>query len=225
MGIATVPMNEEVQVEIKLSNLSDMMFTFPKETNTDHVKLLTKKTNFKAVTACLRIFTDVARDAGIFSLATRSHINAFGIFKNGQASVQTLAQRAWVDFPGMTIPMNKWVSICTTWTSETGLTQVWLNGQPSTRKFVHKGLPITSPIITTLGQEQDSFGGGFDKKQSFVGMISDVHMWDYVLSPCQLRGYANDLYFTPGNVLNWRAMEYQIIGNVLEELKQDQCKA
>ncbi|KAK0147836.1 Serum amyloid P-component [Merluccius polli] len=206
-------------------DLSDMMLTFPKETNTDHVKLLTSKTNFKAVTACVRIFTDVTRDAVIFSLATRAHINAFGISKVGQTSIKMLAQDASADFPRLSIPMNKWVSICTTWTSETGLTQVWLNGQPSIRKFVHKGLPITSPIITTLGQKQDTFGGGFDVKQSFVGMISDVHMWDYVLSPCQLRRYANDLYFTPGNVLNWRAMEFEIIGTVLEELKQDQCKA
>ena len=130
----------------------------------------------------------------IFSLATRSHANAFGIFKVGQTSIKTLSQDASADFR-LSIPMNKWVSICTTWTSETRLTQVWLNGQPSTRKCVHKGLPITSPDITTLGQ--DTVGGGFDVKKSFAGMISDVHMWDYVLSPCQLKRYANDLYFTP----------------------------
>ncbi|CAL8247224.1 unnamed protein product [Lota lota] len=206
-------------------DLSGKMFTFPKETNTAHVKLLTSKTEFKAVTACVRSFTDISRDYGIFSLATRSRINAFGIFKLGATSIRMLAQDASADFLQLYIPLNKWVSICGTWSSETGLTQVWLDGQPSSRRFINQGMQINEEPITILGQEQDAYGGGFDLSQSFVGMMSDVHMWDYVLSPCELGRYANDLNFIPGNVLNWRAMEFQIIGNVLEENKQDLCKA
>ena len=72
-------------------------------------------------------------------------------------------------------------------------------------------------------QEQDAHGGGFDLKQCFVGMMSDVHMWDYTLSPCEMQKYVDDLNFTPGNVLNWRAMEFQIIGRVLIEDKLMTC--
>ena len=35
-------------------DLSGKMLTFPKETDTDHVKLMTPKTRFQAVTACVR---------------------------------------------------------------------------------------------------------------------------------------------------------------------------
>ena len=72
-------------------------------------------------------------------------------------------------------------------------------------------------------QEQDSHGGGFDLKQSFVGMMSDVHMWDYILSPCEIQKYVDELNFTPGNVLNWSAMELQITDRVLIEDKQHTC--
>ena len=42
-------------------------------------------------------------------------------------------------------------------------------------------------------QEQDSHGGGFDINQSFVDMMSDVHMWDSTLSPCEIQSYLDDL--------------------------------
>lgn len=77
-------------------------------------------------------------------------------------------------------------------------------------------------ILQSL-QEQDSHGGGFDIKQSFVGMMSDVHMWDYILSPCEIHSYMDDLNFTPGNVLNWRALEFQISDRVLIEDKLMTC--
>ncbi|KAM6936719.1 serum amyloid P-component-like [Lycodopsis pacificus] len=68
--------------------------------------------------------------------------------------------------------------------------------------------------------DQDNHGGGFDSKQSFVGMMSEVHMWNYVLSPCEIMRYVDDLNFTPGNLINWRALEYNSIGRVLIENKQ-----
>lgn len=72
-------------------------------------------------------------------------------------------------------------------------------------------------------QEQDSHGGGFDINQSFVGMLSDVHMWDYVLSACEIQKYVDERNFTPGNVLNWAALDYQIIEKVMVENKAMVC--
>ncbi len=54
-------------------------------------------------------------------------------------------------------------------------------------------------------------------------MMCDVHMWDYILSPCEIQHYVDDLNFTPGNVLNWRALEFQTSGRVLIENKQMTC--
>ncbi|KAK5608442.1 hypothetical protein CRENBAI_025371 [Crenichthys baileyi] len=86
------------------------------------------------------------------------------------------------NFEGLDLKLNKWHSICATWDSTSGVVQLWLDGEPSNRKFASSGSNINGPIIVALGQDQDTHGGGFDAKQSFVGMMSDVHMWDYKLS-------------------------------------------
>ncbi|KAM6936720.1 C-reactive protein-like [Lycodopsis pacificus] len=82
------------------------------------------------------------------------------------------------------------------------------------------GKMFVFPEATSTANDQDNHGGGFDSKQSFVGMMSEVHMWNYVLSPCEIMRYVDDLNFTPGNSINWRALEYNSIGRVLIENKQ-----
>uniref|UniRef100_A0A8C6SCI6 Pentraxin (PTX) domain-containing protein n=1 Tax=Neogobius melanostomus TaxID=47308 RepID=A0A8C6SCI6_9GOBI len=93
---------------------------------------------------------------------------------------------------------NKWHSICTTWNSSSGLVQMWFNGQPN--RTLH--------------------GGGFAINQCFVGMMCDVHMWNYESPPCEILKYMKGEGVTPGNVLNWAALNYQSIGNVWIKDKQ-----
>ncbi|KAM3871273.1 C-reactive protein-like [Diretmus argenteus] len=205
-------------------DLSGKMFTFPQETNTAHVRLNTSMEDFSAVTVCLRFFTDLVRGQMLFSLATFSSDDDFLIFTSQSANIiHLLVRDNHVIFHGQEYKLNTWSSLCATWESESGLGQLWLNGQSSTRTFISSGSNITGSPAIILGQEQDSHGGGFDIRQSFIGMITDVHMWNYVLSPCEIRRYMYELNFTPGNVLNWRALYFQMIGRVLLENKQNNC--
>lgn len=125
------------------------------------------------------------------------------------------ARDGGTDFLSLSFPPNTWHSMCATWRSDNGLAQLWVNGKPTVQRFIQSGQPITGAPITILGQEQDSYGGGFDANQCFIGMISKVHMWDYVLSSTEIQGYVNGENFTPGNVVNWRALEYEISGLIL----------
>ncbi|CAM2108116.1 unnamed protein product [Caretta caretta] len=43
-------------------------------------------------------------------------------------------------------------------------------------KGLKKGYAINNQGVLIWAQDQDSFGGGFDAKQSFVGEIADVYM-------------------------------------------------
>ncbi|KAM7383549.1 hypothetical protein PAMP_003190 [Pampus punctatissimus] len=206
-------------------DLSGKMFTFPQQTKTAYVRLNTTRENFSAVTVCQRSFTDLTRDHTLFSMATPSAANDFLIFmeyKTDELEIHIKNRKA-AEFRGRDYKPNMWHSICSTWDSVSGLVQLWFDGQPSIRKFVISGSNISGPSIIMLGQEQDSHGGGFDINQSFVGMMSDVYMWDYILSPCEIQRYVDDLNFTPGNVLNWRALEFEIIDRVLIENKQMTC--
>ncbi|XP_047217681.1 mucosal pentraxin-like [Girardinichthys multiradiatus] len=207
------------------NDLSNKMFTFPQETNTAHVRLTTSRQNLRAVTVCFRFFTDLKRDHALFSLALPSFDNAFLFYNLAKLdSFQIWVNNMVTNFEGLDFKLNKWHSICATWDSTSGLVQLWLDGEPSNRKFTSSGSNINGPIIVALGQEQDTHGGGFDAKQSFVGMMSDVHMWDYKLSSCEIHRYVDEFGFTEGNVLNWNALEFQIIGRVLTENKLDVCQ-
>lgn len=110
--------------------------------------------------------------------------------------------------------------MCTTWESSSGLAQVWLDGQSTIKRFVKTG-PITGAPSVVLGQDQDNYGGGFDAKQSFVGMLSNLHVWDYVLPVAEIRMYMNGLYATPGNVFDWRDIEHELAGKVSVENLSD----
>ncbi|XP_033497521.1 mucosal pentraxin-like [Epinephelus lanceolatus] len=202
-------------------DLSGKMFTFPQQTNTACVQLMTTRQQFSAITVCLRFITDLSRDHILFSLATPSADNDFLIFRHAvEDAVNVFSRNKLAAFTAQDYKLNMWHSICSTWDSASGLVQLWLDGKPSMRKFVSSGTNIRGSTIIILGQEQDSHGGGFDLKQSFVGMISDVNMWDYVLSSCEIQKYVDELNFTPGNVLKWSALEYQITDRVLLEDKQ-----
>ncbi|KAM4600516.1 C-reactive protein-like [Polymixia lowei] len=206
------------------ADLSGKMFTFPQETNTAHVKLITSRQNFRAVSVCFRSFTDLRRGYSLFSLATPSAYNDFLIFKQPKEDeIQLIARNSNADFRGQNYKLNTWHSVCSTWDATSGLGQLWLDGQPSSRKYMKSGSNIRGRAIIILGQEQDSHGGAFDAQQSFVGMISDVHMWDHVLSPREIQRFMDDLNFTPGNVLNWSALQFQTVGRVLLENKQTNC--
>ncbi|XP_029958561.1 serum amyloid P-component-like [Salarias fasciatus] len=207
-----------------VQDLSGKMLTFPLQTNQARVRLVTPKQEFRALTVCHRSFTDIKRDHGLFSLSTSGSFNSFLIFwdetnKEMEAHVRDQGS----EFRGLDYKPNMWHSICTTWDSVTGLVQLWFNGRPTIRKYVPVTSAITGSTIIILGQEQDAHGGGFDSKQAFVGMMSDVHMWDYVLSSCEIQSYVDELNFTPGNVLNWKALEFEITDKVLVQPKSSVC--
>ncbi|XP_061676914.1 C-reactive protein-like [Syngnathoides biaculeatus] len=198
------------------TDLSGKVFVFPKETSKDHVELMTPNTIFHAVSLCLRFITDLTRNYALFSLSTPGIFNDFVLFKiNTDDVIRFHARDGGTDFLSLSFPPNSWHTMCATWNAETGIAQLWVDGKPTVKRFVHSGQPIRGKAMAILGQEQDSFGGGFDASQSFIGMISRLHMWDYVISPEEIRRYEEGSNFTPGNVFDWRALHFQIIGNIL----------
>lgn len=205
-------------------DLTGKMFTFPQETNTAYVRMTTPEREFGTLTVCHRSFTDLKRDHILFSFSTPSNSNAFLIFwDETNKEMEPHVRDKKSEFRGRDYKPNMWHSICTTWDSTSGLVQLWFDGLPSIKKFISSGSSIRGTPIIILGQEQDSHGGGFDQRQSFVGMMADVHMWNYILSPCEIQKYTDELNFTPGNVLNWASLEFQIFDRVLLEEKQNFC--
>ncbi|XP_046885451.1 serum amyloid P-component-like [Hypomesus transpacificus] len=199
-------------------DLFESAFTFPEESKTTHVRIMPKSTQtvINTVTVCLRFFTHLTRDYSLFSLALPEQANSFLLWreKDGVYSVYVNDQ---VVFPGLKGVLNQWNSLCATWETTTGLAQVWLNTKSSPRKSVSPGYSIRGIPSIILGQDQDSYGGGFEAAQSFVGSMTDVYMWDSVLSPKEIQYYMTGIIVRPGNVVDWRQMVFTVTGAVVEE--------
>uniref|UniRef100_A0A672J1G9 Pentraxin family member n=1 Tax=Salarias fasciatus TaxID=181472 RepID=A0A672J1G9_SALFA len=207
-----------------VQDLSGKTFTFPVNLTSNlmntHFLSDCHRPHNKPVCRICRSFTDIRRDHSLFSMSTSGFPNSFLIFwdeTHKEMAAYIMGKRS--DFRGLDYKPNMWHSICTTWDSATGLVQLWFNGRPTIRLYAPTSSAITGTPMIILGQEQDSHGGGFDSDQAFVGMMSDVHMWDYVLSSCEIKSYVDELSFTPGNVLNWKALKFHITDKVLVEPK------
>nr|XP_046234058.1 C-reactive protein-like [Scatophagus argus] len=199
-------------------DLSERTFTFPLATGASHVKLITSAQQpITALTVCMRFYSSQTQAQTLFSLAVPSESNAFLLYKPSVGVYRLHVQGTALDINGLPDDKDEWNSVCWTWDSTSGLTVLWVNGKRSARKILEQKATLIGAPSIILGQDQDSYGGGFDQNQSFVGDISDVHLWDSVITPCEIRFYMEGNTFTPGNLLNWKNLQYSSTGSVYVE--------
>ncbi|XP_073479439.1 uncharacterized protein [Aquarana catesbeiana] len=193
-------------------DLEGKMFVFPKETNTAHVILRPTITMpLQDVSVCLRTYSELSRQYSLFSFATPTDRNAFLIRFQAPTTYTVYMRHERGVFKRDSEPPD-WSHICVILDSKTRMIQLWVNGKNSTKGNVwgQSSNAVKASII--LGQEQGSYGGGFDASQSLVGEISDVHMWDYVLTPEAIQMVISGDHH--GNVINWKALVYEMRGDV-----------
>uniref|UniRef100_A0A8C3X2G5 Pentraxin family member n=1 Tax=Catagonus wagneri TaxID=51154 RepID=A0A8C3X2G5_9CETA len=192
------------------TGLRGKVFIFPEESNAYHVSLIPRvDKSLKNFTLCLKAFTDLTRPYSLFSYNTRSTDNELLLFVNKEGEYVLYVGNKGVTFKA---PPSRYapVHLCATWESASGIAALWVNGQPVGRKGLRRGYTVKKGASIILGQEQDSFGGGFDAKQSFVGEIWDVSLWDRVLRQQNMCTSCHR-----GNILNWQALTYKDRGYVL----------
>ncbi|XP_015280436.1 PREDICTED: serum amyloid P-component [Gekko japonicus] len=202
---------------LALEDLKQKTLVFPEASNTAHVILRPVRqqplTNF---TVCLRSYTDLSRGHSLFSYATRKAYNELLVYKHkpNQYSLYVGGSMVTFSIADNPVPKPLWEHICVSWESVTGIAELWLNGVSLPRKGMKRGYTIGPEASIVLGQEQDSFGGGFDINESFTGEISDVFMWDRVLSSQEVVSvrYGDRL---SNYLIDWQSLNYEIKGYVV----------
>ena len=76
------------------------------------------------------------------------------------------------------------------------------------------GHVIKSNGIVILGQEQDNYGGGFQKHQSFFGEMYGVNMWNKVLLAEEIARMSKNCSDGIGNYLMWSDFMTGLHGDV-----------
>ncbi|XP_041261481.1 mucosal pentraxin-like [Onychostruthus taczanowskii] len=186
---------------------------FPQESECAHVQVTAKlKKPLANFALCLKSYTHLTRPSSLFSYATETQSNEILLFKPKPGQYDFNVGNQFLSF---TVPevLGEVEHVCVSWESSTGIVSFWLNGKRWPRKGLQKGYTVGGPASIVLGQEQDSFGGGFDAKQSFLGEISSVYMWDTGISTLEA---VWAMYDTPGEtpVFGWKNFPCKIVGEV-----------
>ncbi|XP_068164048.1 sushi, von Willebrand factor type A, EGF and pentraxin domain-containing protein 1 isoform X1 [Antennarius striatus] len=121
-----------------------------------------------------------------------------------------------------------WYHIGVSWRSWDGDWRIYINGKPSDGgKGLSVGTTIPGGGALVLGQDQDQRGEGFNPVESFVGSISQLNIWDRVLTPQQIKVLASSCPSTHvthrGNVLAWPDFLNGVVGRVKVNLNSVFC--
>ncbi|EDL94739.1 mucosal pentraxin [Rattus norvegicus] len=199
---------------ISQSDMDGKAFIFPQESSTAYVSLIPRvKKSLQNFTLCLKAFTDLTRPYSIFSYNTKTQDNEILLFVQNSGEYMFYVGNSAAIFKAPTSLYDP-VHICVNWESASGIAEFWLNGKPLGRKGLKKGYTVGGEAKIIIGQEQDSFGGNFDAKQSFVGEIWDVSLWDHVIPLEEAHDSCDG-----GNLINFRALTYEENGYVVTKPK------
>ncbi|XP_007123446.2 serum amyloid P-component [Physeter macrocephalus] len=195
-------------------DLSRKVFVFPRESSTDHLNLITKlEKALQNFTLCFQVYSGLSCGYSLFSYNTQGKDELL-IFKDriGEYSLYIgrtkVTARVIEEFPTA-------LHICTNWESSTGIAEFWVNGKPLVKNGLRQGYSVGANPKIVLGQEQDSYGGGFDKTQSFMGEIGDLYTWDSLLSPEEIQFVYQGSYSLNPTILDWHALNYEMKGYVV----------
>ncbi|XP_078685002.1 uncharacterized protein LOC144918280 isoform X4 [Branchiostoma floridae x Branchiostoma belcheri] len=159
-------------------------------------------------TLCVHMRSNlVSSMISLVSYAVPEHSNEllFYGFKGGF----TLHIQSKIQMADLPVWDGEWHTICTTWRSSDGSWQLYTDGvlRDSGSGFKVGGR-VRRGGTWILGQDQDEVGGGFNAKQAFTGELSEVNLWDRVLSPAEI---AADCSYH-GNVIDWDTTNIAVFG-------------
>ncbi|XP_031554838.1 C-reactive protein-like [Actinia tenebrosa] len=121
---------------------------------------------------------------------------------------------------------GKWHHLCATWQNLDGTYKFYIDGvkKLGVKTSMHQGHVIQKGALL-LGQEQDSYKGGFQASQSFQGNLSSVNMWDRVLNAQEVSALAKKCpnEFEEGNFIGWSTLKTKKSSGVKLWTCSNQC--
>ncbi|XP_078358813.1 uncharacterized protein LOC144643433 [Oculina patagonica] len=181
----------------------DHALHFPEKGVTDVVKMAEMPRSLTAFTVCLWMSSSNNRGTPL-SYAVSGTDNELLIEYDGNFHVLIGGTKS-----GTSVAANDgaWHHICVSWERGSGSWKFYKDGDLKEEgNNFKKGHTIRQGGSLVLGQDQDSIGGGFESSQSLQGMLTNVNVWDSVLSGRLIQEMSkscesNDRY--EGNVYKW----------------------
>ncbi|CAH1267495.1 CSMD3 [Branchiostoma lanceolatum] len=171
-------------------------------------------------TLCLHMRTDMSSssDAGLVSYAVNQEYNELLLFDRGGNGLELYVQGETAVMGTLPVWDGARHVICVTWRSNDGAWQVYADGMlKTTGSGLRVGGKVRSGGTFILAQDQDTVGGGFAANQAFIGELSQVNLWDRVLSPAEVGSDWAAFCNHHGNVIDWATETIQVLGKAVSD--------
>ncbi|XP_033898560.2 carbonic anhydrase 6-like isoform X2 [Acipenser ruthenus] len=165
----------------------------------------------RSFTACMHV---KAGTTGVHTILSYS-----GFQNDNELVISTGAEVGlWIGGHFVNFPLNhrsqEVLHYCITWASHSGGAELWVNGVVGEEKHVRRGYVLQSGGTFILGKDQDGILG-ISESDSFVGHMSDVNIWDYILSSSEIRELMKcSNVRSKGNVVGWGIHRVDVFGGV-----------
>ncbi|XP_035678059.1 uromodulin-like isoform X1 [Branchiostoma floridae] len=194
-------------------NLQKITFPAPRSVS-NYARLgTTLAQDLSSFTLCLQMRTDMSSTshAGVVSYAVQENHNELLILNKGRGISELFVQGGkGADLGALPVWDGEWHAVCATWRSTDGAWQVYTDGVlQASGSGLKVGGKVRSGGTWILAQDQETVGGGFDPNQAFSGELSQVNLWDRVLTPAEV---GPDSCGQHGNVIDWATTNIEVFG-------------
>ncbi|XP_042218514.1 uncharacterized protein LOC121863781 isoform X3 [Homarus americanus] len=198
-----------------------------KPSSTSYARLLTPFPELRSFTVCYRIRLNRFREEStLMSYAVSNDKDNELRMDHQVASFKVSLHSKWTQ-TNLQTPLRSWAHFCFTYSYLTSGWNIFMDGELR----AHGTLPlIPSPLLGNgayvIGQEQDSFGGGFQRDQSYSGEITQLNFWSTALSNLTIKRISHCEANVEGLALGWSKQEWQLEGEVYSLIRpvKDFCK-
>lgn len=123
---------------------------------------------------------------------------------------------------------RSWAHLCWSFSSLSGESKFYYNGlllgiyilhETHENKTVINSRSNLFDAAFIFGQEQDSMRGGYDKFQAFMGDLTELGLWNYIVADNKIREMAICKDWTKGNVVAWEKRYINAHNVILKDLE------
>ncbi|XP_035670193.1 neuronal pentraxin-2-like [Branchiostoma floridae] len=152
---------------------------------------------------------------GVVSYAVQGQDNELLFFNNGGIGFTLYVHGKTAALGALPVWNGERHAVCATWRSNDGTWQVYTDGVLQASGWgLNVGGKVRSGGTWILAQDQDTVGGGFDRNQAFSGELSQVNLWDRVLTPAEI---GTDFCGQHGNVIDWATTDIKVLGQATND--------
>ncbi|CAL8309781.1 unnamed protein product [Lota lota] len=195
-----------------------LILEFSQRSNSKNARLLHQFPSMGSVTVCLHLRFTLGGSgfSTVFSYSNQSNVNELQIRASlNQGRPVQLALLVHGNNGSYHDAFNhdgSWHSLCVSWSQNGGRWAMFADGlQVGEGDGLRGGNAIGADGVFVIGQDQETLGGLFKENESFSGSITQLHIWERVLSSGEI--YTMEKQCSPileGLMFRWNGVTLEI---------------